>query len=84
MKGEFTRIVVGFILMSCFVGCGKPEDTELLYSEETPTNTLMESDSVKENETIKTIEISCEGTVFSYNGNDYEITERNKFVYSIW
>ena len=31
----------------------------------------------------KTIEISCERTVFSYDGNDYEITEREKLVYSI-
>lgn len=31
----------------------------------------------------KAIEISYEGTVFSYDGNDYEITEREKLVYSI-
>lgn len=68
---------------------GNGIDTEGLsfqYSEEPSTNSSMvsSSGSVNENEMSETIEISCEGTVFSYNGNDYEITERNKLVYSIW
>ena len=42
------------------------------------------SDLVNKNDIPKNIEISCEGTVFSYDGIDYEITERNKLVYSIW
>ena len=72
--------------MCCFIGCGKYEDTDVLYSGEPSTNSSMVSSngSFNENEMSESTEISCEGTVFSYNGTDYEITERNKLVYSIW
>ena len=55
-------------------------------SEETSVNSsvVSSSDSVNEFETSENVDISCEGTVFRCNGKDYEITERNKFVYSIW
>lgn len=53
MKGKFARMVVGFILMSSFVGCSKYEDTEVLYGEETPTNSSITSGTVNENETLE-------------------------------
>ena len=62
------------------------EELSFRYSEEASANSPMvsNSDLVNKNDIPKNIEISCEGTVFSYDGIDYEITERNKLVYSIW